>query len=573
MKKILSLIIVLFILVSLSACKGSNELDLSKKYEGAYIINLNKDSATLDGKEIEEFDYTWNFDPTTVHEDDENAPAEYYSGTKPETDSAVYIDHELYYYPYIDESKFQSVRYDGENEYVYYYEDGVNNDYIVSTLPHFNNSNTVPTNMMHTKEEALNNKVLHITKEGTYVLTGDFNGQVYVDLGDKDETFTDENAKVTIILYNANITCTVAPALVFYSLYECDNAWEERDEKLNEVDTTNAGANLIIADGTSNTIDGQNIYRMLKTKYKDDDSKDEIKVQKKLRKIDSALYSYVSMNVNGEDENTGTLIVNSSFEGLDTELHLTFLGGNITINSMDDGINVNEDDVSVVSFLGGNIVVNAANGAEGDGIDSNGSVVIDGANLCINNIRVPDDAVDSGVKILYKSGTLTIDGEERDLEYGEYNSIGNSKFNGGFDPNNISIDIDIKDFKEKVAALSDDATIEDVLEILGLNNFGPRGGFGDMPQGEPPEMPQGQEPNMPQGEPPEIPQGQEPNVPQGEPPEKPEGEKMNIPQDAFRTNIDFNVVKFKELVAALDEDTTIGEIMDILGMNREVPKN
>lgn len=32
-------------------------------------------------------------------------------------------------------------------------------------------------------------------------------------------------------------------------------------------------------------------------------------------------------------------------------------------------------------------------------------------------------------------------------------------------------DFDIKEFKQKVAALSDDATLEDVLELLGMNQF------------------------------------------------------------------------------------------------------
>ena len=152
---------------------------------------------------------------------------------------------------------------------------------------------------------------------------------------------------------------------------------------------------MIISDDTVNNVDGKNIYRMLKTKYKNDDSKDEIKVQKKMRKVDASFYSYVSMNINGEDKNNGILNITSSFEGLDTELHLTINGGIINIDSQDDGINVNEDNVSIVSFNGGTLNINAAKGAEGDGIDSNGYVVIAGSTLKINNIRMPDNAIDS----------------------------------------------------------------------------------------------------------------------------------------------------------------------------------
>ena len=108
------------------------------------------------------------------------------------------------------------------------------------------------------------------------------------------------------------------------------------------------------------------------------------------------------MNIDGEEKGNGVLNIVSSFEGLDSELHLTINGGIININSEDDGINTNEDNVSIASFLGGTITINAANGAEGDGIDSNGYVVVDGANLYINNIRVPDNCIDSEDGILYK---------------------------------------------------------------------------------------------------------------------------------------------------------------------------
>ena len=53
-----------------------------------------------------------------------------------------------------------------------------------------------------------------------------------------------------------------------------------------------------------------------------------------------------------------------------------------------DGMNVNEDNVSVIKFSGGEVEKNAALGAEGDGVDSNGYVRIDGGNININGIRV-----------------------------------------------------------------------------------------------------------------------------------------------------------------------------------------
>lgn len=548
MKKILNYALITLLLISLFACKANDALDLENKYKGAYIIRLNESSATLNNKDIEEFDYTWNVDPSSTHEEVKDAPAEYYTGEKPKTDEACYIDHELYYFPMLDESKFKNIRYDGEQEYAYYYEDGENNDYIFATLPNFNGTNEFPTYMMHTAEEAKENKVLHITKPGSYVLTGSFKGQIYVDLGDKDKTFTDENAKVTIILYNANIECSVAPALVFYSVYETDNSWEENKREGIEVDTTNAGVNLIIADDSDNSISGQNIYRMLKTKYKDEDSKDEIMVQKKLRKIDAPLYSYVTMNIKGEEKENGTLTVNSSFEGLDSELHLTFENANVTINSNDDGINVNEDDVSVVTFNSSNITINAAKGSEGDGVDSNGYVVIDDSNLNINNIRVPDDAIDSGVTILYKSGNININGTLKQIEPGEYNSISDSNFNREFDRNDISISIDINEFKKQVEELSDDATLQDVLNLLHFNRDRSMNRPNDDKMAGP--MDKADESLDDKGE----------NI---KPPNEPVGD---LKEELF--HLEFNIAKFKELVRNLDENTTLSDIFEILGIDK-----
>lgn len=490
------------ILTSLTACSIKKQKNEDPKHEDAQIITLSDNKAKLGEADIESFDYTWHCDPSVSHNEVKNSPAEYYTGTKPETDAAAYIDSELYYFPELPESGFKNIKYDGENEWAYYYTDGEHNDYIFATLPSLGNS--LPTQMMHSETEAAENKVLHITKAGTYVLEGSWKGQVRIDLGDKDETFTDENAKVTLILNGADIKCTVAPAIVFYSAYECDNKWEDNEKHTADVDISSAGASVIIADDTENTVSGTNIFRMLKTQYKDENSTDAVKVQKKMRKNDAAFYSYVSMNINGEEKNTGKLTVTSGFEGIDSELHLAVNGGNITINSQDDGMNVNEDNVSVISFNGGNVTINAGLGSEGDGVDSNGFVKINGGTIAVNGIKAPDNAIDSEDGIYYTSGTVTIDGKEQSLSANSVvREIGNEMMrhdngNGekpqGFDRQ--PQDFDIKEFKEKVAALDDDATFEDVMSILGMNN-----GKSDnnAPENfdkvqQPPQQPEGSEP-------------------------------------------------------------------------------
>lgn len=209
--------------------------------------------------------------------------------------------------------------YDGETEWVYMYEAPGYEEFIFSTLPALRTG--FPTQMTHSEEEAYSNAVLHITQPGTYRLTGTWHGQIWVDLG--EEAFDDPACKVTLILNGVDITCTVAPGVVFGNVYECDNTWEDRTEFSHEVDTSDAGANVILADGTVNTVYGTNVFRILKTKYKDEDATDPYPAQKKAWKMDGAFYSYQTMNIAGEEAGTGVLEITSGNEGLNSELHLT----------------------------------------------------------------------------------------------------------------------------------------------------------------------------------------------------------------------------------------------------------
>lgn len=440
-KRVTSILICAALVLGLTSCRdttsgSSQSINIQNRDRNEIIITLNGDTANIEGRPISEYDYTWHCDPTVSHDEVENAPAEYHTGEQAPESENIYIDHDLCYYPELDQEDFRLVNYDGEQEWAYYYQDGEHNDLIFATLPYLNRS--FPSDMMHSEEEASENKVLHIRKAGTYMLNGKWNGQIKIDLG--EEASTDPSQRVRICLLGCDIQCTVAPAVIFENVYECDNQWEERESYDANVDLSEAGAVVIVCSSTSNTISGTNVYRMLKTKYKDEDSTDQIKLQKKMRKIDGALYSYMSMRIyGGMDDGAGELTVTSGFEGIDSELHLAFEGGKITVNSQDDGINVNEDHVSVAVILGGELTINAAQGAEGDGIDSNGFVRIDGGIVNVNGIRVPDNAIDSEDGILYNGGTINIDGEEEICEAGQtYHEIGGMQMGGPagpFDPN------------------------------------------------------------------------------------------------------------------------------------------
>ena len=287
-------------------------------------------------------------------------------------DERVYLAHDVVYYEDRDE-------YDSGNPYG----EGADDE-------------------RHSAEDAAAVSVVHITQAGTYRLTGSISaGQVWVDLG--ENAAEDASAKVTLVLDNLDITCGVAPAVVFRRVYECDGDWSA-DTASATVDTSNAGAVVVIADGSVNNVTGSHVARI----YKDNEE------QKKLWKIDGAFYSFMSMNIEGEQDGTGMLNITADNEGLDSELHLTINGGNVSIASQDDGINTNEDGVSVTTINGGTLHIVAGLGDEGDGIDSNGFLVINGGTVISMANPRSDSGLDSDMGSYINGGTVVALGSTMD---------------------------------------------------------------------------------------------------------------------------------------------------------------
>lgn len=260
----------------------------------------------------------------------------------------------------------------------------------------------------HSAEDAAAVSVVHITQAGTYRLTGSISaGQVWVDLG--KDAVEDASAKVTLVLDNLDITCDVAPAVVFRRVYECDGDWSA-DAASATVDTSDAGAVVVIADGSVSNVTGSHVARI----YKDSEE------QKKLWKIDGAFYSFMSMNIEGEQDGTGALNITADNEGLDSELHLTLNGGNVSIVSQNDGINTNEDGVSVTTINGGTLHIVAGLGDEGDGIDSNGFLVINGGTVISMANPRSDSGLDSDMGSYINGGTVVALGST--MDWAESNS-------------------------------------------------------------------------------------------------------------------------------------------------------
>ncbi len=250
----------------------------------------------------------------------------------------------------------------------------------------------------HSAQEAAAHLVVNITRPGRYRLTGTLSaGQIRVDLG--KGACEDPEAVVELILDNAAITCSVAPAILFQNVYECDGGWAP-DKAQPQVDTQAAGAVLVLAEGTSNQVTGSYVARI----YKDKPG------GKKLWKQDGAIYSYMSMNVYGP----GRLDLTAANEGLDTELHLTINGGDLRIYAQNDGINTNEDGVSVTTINAGSLHIVAGLGAEGDGIDSNGYLVINGGAVVASANPASDAGLDSDLGSFVNGGTVLALGSTMD---------------------------------------------------------------------------------------------------------------------------------------------------------------
>lgn len=421
---------------------------------------------------------------------------------------------------------------------------------------------------MHSAEEAAAHMVVNITAPGTYRISGKLSaGQIRIDLGKNADE--DENAVVELILDNVDITCTVGPAILFKNVYECDGDWSEETATA-EVDTAQAGAVLVLEG--ENSVSGSYVAKI----YKDKEG------QKKLYKQDGAIYSYMSMNVFGP----GTLNLFAENEGLDTELHLTIYGGKINISADNDGINTNEDNVSVVTINGGQLHILAGLGEEGDGIDSNGFITINGGVVITAANPASDSGLDSDRGSFIHGGTVlalgsTMDGAESKSSQGTMNLQFSQTPTGAivltypdgtvafaYDPAADSLLADTSRrytgatisspnlhqgqtyylYTGGSVAGTQEGGVYDPTTVTGYTGgtqmaytsqggMGFPGGMGGMgfAGGQKPDMPDGEQPSMPEGEMPSIPDGEVPSMPEGQMPTWPEGEQPSMPDGQMPT--------------------------------------
>ena len=324
--------------------------------------------------------------------------------------------------------------------------------------------------------------IVNIVEKGTYIVSGEFKGKLNIATG----TTKDDIAKV--VLNGVKINSTIN-ALSIESGYELINITIDEDARiLKNYDFNQAGAQIIIADDSINYLSG------------DEDGKQN-----------GAFYSAITVHITGEEKGNGKLFINSKMEGIEVYKHICISGGIVNVASVDDGINTKTDKDSVIYIKGGKVLVNAGLGSEGDGIDGNGFILVDGGEIISAAHPNSDSGLDSNFGILIDGGRVYAVGCSMDMaEKESQQSTMNLIFNSSVLANNtitikdtsgkeiISYNADTADFiegtfrKTYTAAIVSDPSFKpgNVYHIyldgvqLGYTS-NEKGGFGPMP-GPPP---------------------------------------------------------------------------------------
>jgi len=194
-------------------------------------------------------------------------------------------------------------------------------------------ASTSEADAVYVSNSETDHTIINITEPGTYAFSGELSsGQIAVDLG--EDAKTNPEAIVTLVLNNANITCETAPAIIFYNAYECVSS-DASDAQT--VDTTNAGANIYVADKSTNYLNGGYV----------------------LDTYEAAVFSTVSMNINGGKKDNGELFVNAFTDKGDaicSEGYLVINGGTVNAVACSISGNAGLNAEKGILINGGNVV-------------------------------------------------------------------------------------------------------------------------------------------------------------------------------------------------------------------------
>lgn len=271
---------------------------------------------------------------------------------------------------------------------------------------------------------------LLIEKAGTYTLTGDTNKTVVVDT----------NGDVTLVLDKANFTSEKLPSIYVR------NATSTKIELKNTSTITNNGNDEILnaavyvrsplsltGSGTL-TVTDKNGHGI---KAKDDMTSKDVTLNITAEEdgihasdsftIESGKYTITSGDegiqandnliikngtfvINSEGDglhgdgdvelDNGTYTINAQSEGIESKANLLIKNGTYTINAMDDGLNA----ATSLTIKDGKLTIVSS---QNDGIDSNGTLTIDGGTVYATGLKTPEGAFDvDNTPFIINGGTI-----------------------------------------------------------------------------------------------------------------------------------------------------------------------
>lgn len=231
--------------------------------------------------------------------------------------------------------------------------------------------------------------VVTITAPGVYTLTGELDGSIVVDLSGyaKDHDYMEAEAcpeaVVTLVLDNATIQAGESSGITFSHVYECDMDLDGTATAIH--DTTQAGANLVLAKGSANLVSGS----------------------QEAERRTAAVISAASMNLVGEEDSV--LHIQSGSNGISSLGHLLVNGGKLTVFSQEDGITVNHGNGSLM-VAGGDLSVCTH---DGDGLHSDGYLLFNDGSLLVSAGR-KNAPMSSGIGTVINGGTVAAFGYDGD---------------------------------------------------------------------------------------------------------------------------------------------------------------
>ena len=226
------------------------------------------------------------------------------------------------------------------------------------------------------------NSVLTVSESGTYIVSGTLNGQFSVSV----------SGEIDLVLNGVTIKSTSTNALVIVKAYEMDTSSTMTPSYARSLDFNKAGVKIILADGSKNTISGA-----------------------KSSSKDGAIHSAVTILFTGETKGDGQLDVIGTSEGIEVERHLFVNGGVLRVSAQDDGINAKTDNIAVIYVKGGKVLVNSGLGQEGDGLDSNGYIFVEGGEIVSSARPQADSGLDSNKGIYTDGGRVYATGSSMDM--------------------------------------------------------------------------------------------------------------------------------------------------------------